>query len=273
MIYFKTKIFTSKNHHCSLNILFIFFLFNLTLIKSQSNNYTGNWITQNSEMMIISDSKFGVNYLSNLDIDRQISSIKISNDTISFRQHNSATGVYDTYNKSSYNKVDQPKKSVLFKNLDRSDRYDFKILRNSDSILILKPISEFSKTFFNNAETLKFVKQDFNVDSTLKFKKIIFSVKAFKTIEIDKNQNIKVNGRLITEKLDNKTYNNLINCIKTSNIRSWNFMEKTGSSHLPEINMTIFYNNKKLTYKSLEPALITKNLVQILFAINAIQYE
>lgn len=273
MIYFRTKIFTTKNHHCSLNILFIFFLFNLTLIKSQSNNYTGNWITQNSEMMIISDSKFGVNYLSNLDIDRQFDYIKIINDTISFLQHNSTTGVYDTYNKSSYNKIEQPKKSIFFKNFERSDRYDFKILRSSDSILVLKPISEFSKTFFNNTETLKFVKQDFNVDSTLKFKKIIFSVKAFKTIEIDKNQNIKVNGRLITEKLDNKTYNNLINCIKTSNIRSWDFMEKTGSSHLPEINMTIFYNNKKLTYKSLEPALITKNLVQILFAINAIQYE
>lgn len=137
-----------------LKIMCIVFLFMNTPAGAQV--LKGSWLTDANEQLFITDitSNEYDNHFSKPRYHAEYFRLYIVGDTLSFR--NSYTSSRTNY-KVRY-----------------VDRYDLKIIKFTDSLLVVSPASDFSKNYFNNQQQLRFHRQDHMVDTTLHFEKIIF---------------------------------------------------------------------------------------------------
>ena len=145
-------------NECVQSLLRIFFL--LFFIQSCSSQkkleeLKGRWISSNNEMLIINDFEKSQNFLLNKEFEENNYYIEILKDTISF-QHRYYTSD-DNFEK-------------LF-----ADKYNLKILKFSDSVLKVIPVSNLSQDFFSTKKPINFYKNGINLNGTIDFQKITFT--------------------------------------------------------------------------------------------------
>jgi len=179
----------------------------------------------------------------------------------------------------------------IFKGSSFSEPYFFKILNITDTFLIVKPITDFSMKFFQNRDTIKFVRQEYAIDTSFKFEKIIYHTTndCFSDIhcpvinlQIDNKKHIYFEGEFKKEnyKIDNKhtgqftgtlsnqLYNELIHLLQTCNVRTLTFDNNWYSDDSPERTFIIYFNGQRKYLKSTVPPFIVDSLIEFLDTIN-----
>lgn len=191
----------------------------------QLDRIKGIWITPSQELIQIADTGDlkNDNYLSNSILNDENFELFIYGDTLSFqkRYYSSATDYKKLY----------------------VDRYDLKVIKSSDTSFVVRPVSSFSKKFFQGKPNLAFTKQKFAVDTTIRFEKIIFhTTECFGTcpvyhLQVDKSKQVKLNAQVVYKprngfqtdtasqgyfigQLSDTTFEKLITAIQTCNLRT-----------------------------------------------------
>ncbi len=243
------------------------FLFKATLLTAQLTRLKGTWITPESELMLIHDtaSLYAGNYLATKN-SQQNYLLFLYGDTLSFQEH---------YSTSSDN----------FKEV-HVKKFDFQLNYLSDSMLIVKPVSDLSKGFFNNKAGLIFTRKKFSIDNTIRFEKIIFNTTSCHGscstyhLQINNKKEIELYAERVHKKnddffldsskmgyyigtLDEKLYNNLISELKTCNLNSLSFndIECCDGS---VITIIVYYNGQRKYFKSMFPPIIASDLISYL---------
>ncbi len=233
----------------------------------QSGDIKGTWITPEQDLILIEDTAENSNDVVNQLLENRIVNLSIYGDTLSFQ-------------KRYYESMDKDAKLIV-------DRYDLIILSNNDTDLIVQPVSELSKTFFQNRKSLKFTRQEYSIDKTIHFEKIIYHASECSgycpviDLEIDSSQNIYINyvaenyfnysdtfksGKYIG-RLNDTLYNELILLIKTCNLKTLRFDKiiSTGGSYMSFI---FYFNGERKYLGSMLPPSIMNRLITYLNNIN-----
>ncbi|MBP6303346.1 MAG: hypothetical protein KBB37_05600 [Bacteroidia bacterium] len=172
------------------------------------------------------------------------------------------------------------------------DRYDLLILGQTDTSIIVKPISKLSKEFFSHRPNITFVRQEFNWDRSIVFEKIIYHssdcLGGCPTIDLEiKGRNVYLKGQFYKEDsinyfnseidtiqsgefisiLSDSLYNELINILQTSSLRTLTFPEHHGYD-AGVTTLIIYYNGKRKYLQSMFPPTISNRLVDFLHYIN-----
>ncbi|MXV51334.1 hypothetical protein GS399_10170 [Pedobacter sp. HMF7647] len=249
--------------------LFLSFLLSLNSF-AQLKKLKGSWVSHDQEFLLIKDTTLtkNINGLSNAQLRDQYFELEILGDTLSFQQR---------YTSSRTN----------FKQL-HIDRYDFKISKLTDSNLIIRPVSKFSKQFFPGKSELVFRRQEFTVDSTWKFEKITFhtttcmgncriyhlqidSTKAFKLRAPLPSNSIPLRRSIVSQdrftgSVSDSLYDKLIFALKTSNLRTLK-MNEVLCCDAPELTIIVHFNGQRRYFKTMFPPLLADNLVRTLYSI------
>lgn len=208
-------------------LIFLILFFSLNISFSQTKVPEGKWISDENEMI-----SFNSEYDNKSSVTSKIRSddfyLEVISDTLSFQSR-------------YYTSADDYKKMI-------TDRYDFKIQKMSDSILIIKPISKFSINFFGNDNPITFKNQKYITDNSFEFDKLVFHTSTcFGScpvihLEILKDGTFKLDGTYYK----NRSYNS-----KDSE-RSGTFTGKLKDEDLKELNdlivksrITTFEDTKK----------------------------
>jgi hypothetical protein len=227
-------------------LLTIFLVSNLSF--SQIEKLKGNWISEDNEMISIVENPNEKNSLTS-KISNDDFYLKIISDTLSFQS-------------KYFTSSDNYKKMI-------TDKYDLKIIELSDSLLIVKPVSKFSKKFFNSEKIIIFKNQKYITDKSFKFEKLVFyKSECFNycpeiNFMIDSHRNIKINAIYFLEpylinidkeksgnfigKLDNETYNQLIDKLIKAKIGTINITDDPLCCD-GTIKRIIVYHNGKRNY-------------------------
>ncbi|MEX6690106.1 DUF6438 domain-containing protein [Danxiaibacter flavus] len=234
---------------------------------AQLNKPVGTWINDDMEAIFI-DSVRDENYLTNADFREEPFKLVIIKDTLSFQQR---------YTSSKTN----------FK-VKYVDRYDFKVDQQSDSILVLRPVSEPSKNFFLGKEVLTFKKQETTVDKSIQFQKLVFhtttchgTCNAYH-MELNNSRHFKLYAETVydqdsfrtdsldqgyfTGKVTDTLYHKLIAALQTSNLKTLR-MKNEFCCDAPIITMIIYFNGQRKYFKSMSPPIVANNLINTLYEI------
>lgn len=169
------------------------------------------------------------------------------------------------------------------------DRYDLIVLNQTDTSITLRPSSKLSKKFFNKRTNITFIKQEFNVDKSIVFEKIIYhTTSCFGScptidLEIKNDKSVYLNGQFYKDnsisemdsiksgqffgELNDTLYNELINILQTSNLRTLTFPDTNGYD-APVTTLIIYYNGQRKYLKSMFPPTIAKKLIVFLYLVN-----
>ncbi len=172
------------------------------------------------------------------------------------------------------------------------DRYDLLILWQTDTSITVKPISNLSKDFFSQRPNITFIRQEFNRDRSIIFEKIIYHstdcIGGCPTIDLEiKGRNVYFKGQFYKEDsinyfnseidtiqsgefigiLNDSLYNELINILQTSSLRTLSFPEFHGYDG-NVTTLIIYYNGKRKYLQSMFPPTISSKLIDFLYHIN-----
>jgi hypothetical protein len=132
--------------------LLVFFVLFYFVPLAQSSGIKGSWYSADQEVIVIEDTSGTLENL--MQRGEEFHKINITKDKISFlKQYYSSATNY----------------TILY-----TDRFDFKIVAQNDSILELQPSSSFSKDFFLNRGNIKFIRKDYWKSKGLNLDKIFF---------------------------------------------------------------------------------------------------
>lgn len=243
-------------------VTFIFILLYGTIASAQPEKLKGTWISSELEMVeILHTGRNEFNYLSNLELEENFFYLFIYGDTLSFQS---------IYTSSSTNHE-----------VEYVDRYDLKIVSSNDSLLVLEPVSDFSKAFFLKASflertTLTLKKKDYLIDKSIKFERLVYHASDGGStpnisIQIDSTRNLYVHFRIPSSDrmrrtgvysavLDEDTYNKLIFQLQNAQIRALRFGNFKGADS-PIITLIIYYNNTRNYLRSIVPNRIARDLL------------
>ena len=240
------------------NILLLFLIIsNLTF--SQKKDLVGNWISENNEMIAISAyNKDEKQTLTNSKLKNEKFYLEILNDTLSFQ---------DKYYSSSEN---YEKLHII--------QYNLKILKLTDSILIVKPVSRASKKFFNTSNSIKFINQSLLKNDNFKFEKLTFEGSGIQ-LRINNKREIEFNalfynqkGMQIDEaksgsyygKLDENLYSELIDLIIKSKIESLNITNEILCCDGIIKTIEVYHNGKRNYVKTMFEPRMLQELIEFL---------
>jgi hypothetical protein len=226
---------------------------------AQPEMLKGTWITAEQDLIeILEVGRTSSNYMSNKLLNENHFHLFVFGDTLSF-QH-----IYT-------NSLTQFKVEYI-------DRYDLKIVSCSDSILIIRPVSKFSKTFFQNRPVLKLKKKQYLVDKTIVFEKLVYHAsRAWNgptvAMQVDSNKNLYMRYTNNTggldrglasgnykAVLDDDTYKELIKQLQNCNLRTLRFGDIKGHDS-PDITLIMYFNGKRKYLKSMFPPRISEELL------------
>ncbi|MDQ6482585.1 hypothetical protein [Dyadobacter sp. LHD-138] len=235
-----------------------FLTFSGSIAFAQPETLKGTWISAEQDLIEIlytgRDSNF--NYLSNKLLNEDRFHLFIFSDTLSF-QH-----IYT----SSF---------TQFKT-EYTDRYDLKVVSVNDSILVVRPVSDFSKTYFQNRSVITLKKKKYISDKTIVFEKLIYHSKMSgptAALQIDSSKNLYMNyvntcwggknglaSGNYSAVLDDDTYKELIHQLQTCNLRTLRFGDIKGADS-PVITLIVYFNGRRKYLKSIAPPRISDELV------------
>lgn len=248
-------------------VLFTLIMLIWTTSYGQFDKLKGIWISSANDAMEINDTinKYVYCALSTSEYCNSNLKPHLIGDTLSFRQ-----GFY-------------LRGELLY------SKYDLVIIEQTDSTLLVKPSSKLSKQFFKNRQSIQFIKQEYNVDKTISFEKIKYHTTTCYgscpkiSLEIDAEQNIYINGEFYKDNmgmfidsiksgqftgiLTDSLYNELIDILKTCNLKTLNFPEVDGAD-APVTTLIIYYNGQRKYLKSMFPPPIAKQLIDFLRSIH-----
>jgi len=240
-----------------------------TTSYGQLEKLRGTWITPEQDLIFIGDTLnngfINSNKLSNRLLENKYVGLNIHGDTLNFQD------IY-LYNDSIFR-----------------DPFDFKIILNDKKSLVVKPISRFSKRFFQDRILIKFTRQEFTTDTTIKFEKIVYhnDGDCFMScpriyLEIDHKKNIYLEAEYFkndfkrdsllsgnfTGILSKTMYFELIHLIQTCNLRTLSFDDNINIDDAPQRTMIIYFNGQRKYLMSKDPPFIVDDLIKFLENVN-----
>jgi hypothetical protein len=217
--------------------------------KASIHNLNGIWVTNEQDALLIDDPSKTANYIANQNLDYNMVRLYVYGDTLSFQNRYYIAG----------------RESEKF-----IDRYDLLVKSRSDTTLEVVPVSTQSKTFFQNREVLRFVRQEFRKTASIHFEKIIYhSSTCYETcpiihLEINKDKEVYFSGTFYNKSyydidtsvsgnyagmISDQMYDKLINLLQISDIENLRFSNAL-SSDLPTTTIIIYYNGTRKYLKS-----------------------
>jgi len=257
-------------------LIFIVTFFSVTNCFGQFDKLKGTWITPAQEVMLIYDTvEFDRdNHLSNSQLEDKSFELFIFSDTLSFQ---------DRYSLGA----DESKLYV--------DRYDLKILKLTDSFIIVKPVSKLSKDYFQDKLELTFKRQEYSIDSGLSFQRIIFhTTECFGQcnvyhLEVDSSKSFKLQAEVVyagifkhdstsegffAGQLTDTLYKKLINALQTCNLATLKMKHDPCCDTLPAglranstITIIVYFNGRRTYFKTMSPPSIAHYLIGALYDI------
>jgi hypothetical protein len=176
----------------------------------QTERLRGNWISEENEM---------ISFIENLDKKHTLTS-KTFNDNFFLEIYSDTLSFQSRY----YTSADDYEKMII-------DRFDLKVLKNNDSLLIVIPVSDFSKKFFGSENSITFKNQEYIFDKSFEFEKLEFHASTCFgscpqiNLIIDSEGFIKANN----------TYYSDFNGNEVDEEKSGNFKGKLDNSYLMEL--------------------------------------
>jgi hypothetical protein len=238
--------------------------------SSRAQTLKGSWVTNANEQLFISDttgSHFD-NYFSVPRLHDEYFRLFNVGDTLSFR---------NSYTSSRTN----------FK-VQHVDRYDLKIIKFTDSLLVVSPASDFSKNYFGNQQQLRFRRQDHIIDTTLHFEKIVFhTTQCYGTcnvyhLQVEQSGAFKLHRAFMydhetyyrdstaegyfTGQLPDSLYQPLLHALRTINLRSLN-MDTVLCCDAPVKTVIVYFNGQRKYFKTMFPPRFTDRLILALYNI------
>ncbi|MCF0057152.1 hypothetical protein [Dyadobacter sp. CY356] len=227
---------------------------------AQPRTLKGTWISTEQDLIeILTTRRDSINFISNKLLQEDRFHLFIFSDTLSFQ---------DIYTSSS----------TQFKT-ENTDRYDLKIISCNDSILVVSPISDLSKKYFQKRPIISLKNKKYIHDNTIVFEKLVYhSIFGGPTIalQIDSSKNLFMNYINTSSNkkyglptgnysavLDDETYNELIYHLQNCNIRTLKFRDSKGADS-PVISLIIYFNGKRKYLKSIAPPRISADLVSFI---------
>ena len=244
---------------------------------AQLDKLKGAWVTPQQEFISIVDTNNikVENYLSNADLRDEHFRLFLYKDTLSFQRHYTSS-------------------RTQFK-VQHIDRYDLRVLRITDSMLEVEPVSSFSKEFFKGKDKLTLVRQELTIDRDLQFEKIVVHTsRCYGTcgvyhMEINNTGSFKLLASFIhndynwqgdtakqgyyTGKLPVATYDSLINALQTCSLRTLR-MRTVECCDGGILTMIIYFNGQRKYFKTMIRPQIATELVRSVYSItrNAVNY-
>jgi len=236
----------------------------------QFDKLKGTWISKSNDVMVINDiinEYDNSNKLCNANKDLGLH-FYLFGDTLSFQMRYYIS----------------PNHEKLY-----ISRYDLIVLEQTDTSIIVKPSSKLSKQFFNNRTNITFIKQEFNKDKSITFEKIIYhTTRCFGScpiigMGIDSNRNVYLEGEFYEDgmgfwidsiksgqfvgKLNDTLYNELIDILQTSNLKTLTFPE-IYCCDAPVTTLIIYYNGQRKYLKSMFPPTLADKLIEFLYFVH-----
>lgn len=225
---------------------------------AQPQELKGIWISSQLEMIeILHTGRDSINYMSNRELKEDFFYLFIHGDTLSFQ--------------SMYTASSTPQ-------AERVDRYDLKVISSNDSILVVEPISDFSKAFFWDKPAITLRKKEYLTDRTISFEKLVYhSFYGGNTphisLQVDSARNLYIHFRNEYDKsmrkgtysalLDHDTYNKLIYHLQNAQLRALRFGNFKGADSAIT-TLIVYFNGKRKHLKSIAPPRITRDLLSFI---------
>ncbi|PSL33987.1 hypothetical protein [Dyadobacter jiangsuensis] len=224
---------------------------------AQPEKLKGIWISSQLEMIeILHTGPESVNYMCSRELKENFFHLFIHGDTLSFQARYSTS--------STHNQVEYV------------DRYDLKIVRSSDSELVVEPISDFSKAFFWDKPSITLRKKESLTDRTIAFEKLVYhsfygGSAPYVSLQVDSAQNLYVHFRneygdknlrkgTYSAVLDDDTYNKLIDQLQNAQLRALRFSDVKGADS-PITTLIVYFNGKRKHLKSIAPPRVARDLL------------
>ena len=251
-------------------LFFIALLFMYSNARAQHHLLKGSWVTPAQEHLLIIDTTSSTyyNYFTNSELHEDHGRLYIIGDTLSFLK---------TYTRYS-NKITTAHK----------DRYDLKIITLTDSLLVVSPVSTFSKKFFLNQDTLYFQRQDYTIDNTFRFEKIIFhTTRCYGScdvyhLEVDRSRSFKLHKAFMynqetyledsiaegyfTGELPDSLFQPLLHALLTTNLRNLK-MDSQLCCDGSLKTMIVYFNGQRKYFKTMFTPRMTDRLLIALYRI------
>jgi hypothetical protein len=218
----------------------------------------GTWVTPEQDLIeILELGRTSSNYMSNQLLHEDHFHLFILGDTLSFQHIYTMSPKFET---------------------EYVDRYDLKVISRNDSVLVVKPVSKFSKDYFQNRPILKLERKPYLVDKTIKFEKLFYHASqawdgptVAMQVDSDKSMYMRYTNNtgslergLATGSykavLDDDTYKELIKQLQNCNLRTLRFGNIKGNDS-PDITLIVYFNGKRKYLKSMFPPRISEGLL------------
>ncbi|MCE7069061.1 hypothetical protein LZG74_02025 [Dyadobacter sp. CY327] len=222
----------------------------------------GSWITPEQDLIEIRNlGRDSSNVLANKLMQEDYFHLFMLGDTLSF-QH-----IYTS-------------SRTQFK-IEYVDRYDLKVVSYDKSSLIVKPVSELSKAYFQNRPLLKLRRKEQVIDTTFVFEKLVYHAtqawfSSTVSLQLDNHKNLYLeidngfyghNKDLATGQymavLDDSTYTQCITILQNSSIRTLRFGDIEVKDS-PEITLIFYFNGKRKYLKSTFTPRVAKDLLSFI---------
>lgn len=228
-----------------------------TISVAQPGKLKGIWISSQLEMVeILHTGSDSINYMSNRELKEDFFYLYIYGDTLSFQT---------MYTRSSTNHE-----------VKYTDRYDLKIISSNDSVLVLEPVSDFSKAFFGDKQTLTLKKKEYLTDRAISFEKLVYhsslgGITPDISLQVDSSRSLYVHFRnplgnktqragTYSAVLDYETFNKLISQLQNAQLRALRFSNVKGADS-PVYTLIIYYNGRRKHLRSIAPHRVSRDLL------------
>lgn len=242
----------------------------IALIICFSNSYgqidrlKGIWVTKSNELIEIKDTKNSYDNFNTIDANGFNLGLNVFlyGDTLSFQNY------HYSYSGNSTGMV--------------TDRYDLLILKNNDTSLVVRPITELSSFLFSDKKELTFTKHDPYTVEPIKLEKIIYNTTFCYGscpeyhLEIDSSLNakliVKINNWEDSDtsksgyfkgKICKDRFRELEDLIQSCNLRTLQF-NNADCCDGSIITLIIYYNGRRKYLKSMFPPKIASKLINYL---------
>jgi hypothetical protein len=226
---------------------------------AQPPSMKGTWVTPEQDLIeILNLGRNSSNCLSNKLLHEEYFHLFMTGDTLSFRQIYTSSG---TQYKIEY-----------------VDRYDLKIVTLNDSNLVVSPVSDLSKAYFQNRSFLRLKRKEDLVDTTIVFEKMIYHATSAWgsptiSLELDNQKHLYLETQnhsggydknLSTGSyaavLDDSTYKEFIKQLRECTLKTLRFGYIKGADS-PEITLITYFNGRRKYLKSMFPPRIASDLL------------